>query len=300
MSPPNRPQLRVLLDNKLLDMRSAFEQQPDLVLEALVEDFPPVPAIEDILTRIRLAHCFRLSLQAGRRTTPYRLHTIVSECKSGRADKDSLEGKFFSHGGVRAVTALATAATDNKQVMNLLQRLPEIYLQPLVGLINRIEPHPDFVYMVDTLERKKPARLSKRRHIPEPRSRRRPRNPSGLGKPKPAVKDAESAIHGSPVASKTERRVSNIKGRKVPLDGPHPRSKAREVSGQSVTESYSPSLPCTDSTPAFDRRKVEDHPLLANDFTLGRGFPKADTNCGNLLAGSEFISVQGKSKRREC
>jgi hypothetical protein len=55
------------------------------------------------------------------------------------------------------VTALATATTNNKQVMNLLQRLPKIYLQPLVGFINRIEPHPDFAYMVDTLQRKKSA-----------------------------------------------------------------------------------------------------------------------------------------------
>ncbi|KAF4212695.1 hypothetical protein CNMCM8980_000788 [Aspergillus fumigatiaffinis] len=273
MSPLNRPQLRMLLDNKLLDMQSAFKQQPDLVLKALVEDFPPVPAIEDTLTQIQLTHCFQLSLQAGQQTTPYRLHTIVSEL---------------------------TAATDNKQVINLLQRLPKIYLQPLVGLINRIKPHPDFVYMVDTLERKKPARLSKRRHIPEPHSRRRPRNPSGLGNPKPAAKDAESAIHGSPLDSKTERGVSNIKGRKVSVNGPHPRSMAREVSGQSVTESYSPSLPCTDSTPAFNHRKVKDHLSLENDFTRRRGFPKDDTNRRNLLAGSEFISVQGKSKSREC
>jgi hypothetical protein len=299
MPSPNRPQLRVLLDDNLLDMRSAFEQRPDLVLEALVEDFPPVPAIEDILTRIRLAHCFRRSLQAGRRTTPYRLHTIVTECKSGKADKNSLEGKFFAHGGVRAVTALASAATDNKQVMNLLQRLPDIYLQPLVDLISRIEPHPDFVYMVDTLERKKPARLSKRRHIPEPRSRRRPRNPNGLGNPKPAVKDAEFAVHGS-LDSKHEKRDSKMKGHKIPLDGPHAGSMARDVSGQSVTESHSPSLPCTNSTPAFDRRKVEDHPPLANDFVLGRGFPKIDIDRGNLLAGSEFISVQGESKRPQC
>jgi hypothetical protein len=38
--------------------------------------------------------------------------------------------------------------------MTPLQRLPDIYLQPLVCLIDRIEPHPDFVYVVDTLERR--------------------------------------------------------------------------------------------------------------------------------------------------
>ncbi|KAH8695688.1 hypothetical protein BGW36DRAFT_298643 [Talaromyces proteolyticus] len=167
------PELKVICPNKLIDVDEALREDPNLVLEALIKAFLSLQVDEDTLTRIRLGDRFRRSLQAKRQTTPYRLHTIVAECKAGTVDDTSLEAKFFTHGGVRAVTALAAAATDDKQVVKQLKGLPEIQLQSFLMTVDVIKPHPDFLFIVETLDRKKPARLSKRKHIPEPRSRRR-------------------------------------------------------------------------------------------------------------------------------
>jgi hypothetical protein len=173
MSRKNLPKLMVLFENGAVDLEDALEKQPDLVLETLISAFLSLPVNEEILTRIRLGGWFRRSLQASRQTTPYRLQTVIAECKSGKADKGSMEARFFAHGGVRAVAALAAAAADEKQVMRLLKGLPEPQLQSILELIDTIEPHRDFLYIVETLDRRKPSKLSKRKYIPGPRSRRR-------------------------------------------------------------------------------------------------------------------------------
>jgi hypothetical protein len=173
MSRKNLPKLMVLFENGAVDLEDALKEKPDLVLETLISAFLLLPVSEEILTRIRLGEWFRRSLQASRQTTPYRLQTVIAECKSGKADKASLEARFFAHGGVRAVTALAAAAADEKQVMRFLKGLPEPQLQSILKLIDTIEPHRDFSYIVETLDRRKSSKLSKRKYIPGPRSRRR-------------------------------------------------------------------------------------------------------------------------------
>ncbi|KAF7172761.1 hypothetical protein CNMCM6106_006881 [Aspergillus hiratsukae] len=173
MSSKNLPKLMVLFENGAVGLEDALKKQPDLVLETLISAFLSLPVNEETLTRIRLGGWFRRSLQASRQTTPYRLQTVIAECKSGKADKASLEARFFAHGGVRAVAALAAAATDEKQVVRLLKGLPEPQLLSILKLIDTFEPHRDFLYIVETLDRRKPSKLSKRKYIPGPRSRRR-------------------------------------------------------------------------------------------------------------------------------
>jgi hypothetical protein len=167
------PKLKVACPNKLIDFDDASREDPNLVLEALINAFLSFEIDQHTLTRIQLGDCFRRSLQAKRQTTPYRLHTIVAECKSGTLDKASLEARFFAHGGVHAVTALAAAATDEKNVVRQLKSLPDSQLQSFLKTMDNISPHRDFLFIVEMMDRKKPARLSKRKRIPEPRSRRR-------------------------------------------------------------------------------------------------------------------------------
>ncbi|EEA22901.1 hypothetical protein TMatcc_001765 [Talaromyces marneffei ATCC 18224] len=167
------PALKVAGANKLADFHDASREDPKLFREALINALLAFEIDQHILTRIQLGDCFRRSLQAQRQTTPYRLHTIVAECKSGTLDEGSLEARFYAHGGVRAVTALAAAATDEKNVVKQLKGLPDSQLQSFFRTVDIISPHRDFLFIVETVDRKKPARLSKRKHLPEPRSRRR-------------------------------------------------------------------------------------------------------------------------------
>lgn len=57
--------------------------------------------------------------------------------------------------------------------MKMLKKLPELHLQALLDAIDTLEPHRDFIFIVETVDRKKPPRVSKRKHVPAPRSRRR-------------------------------------------------------------------------------------------------------------------------------
>lgn len=160
----------------------ALRQQHDSTLEALINALLLLPLSTHTLTRIQLGNSFRHSLQSSRVTTPYRLHTVISECKAGTVEKTCLEAKFFVHGGARAVSAFATAAADDKRIVGLLNGLPDTQLQAFLNSINTIPPHRDFLFMVETLDRRKPSRLSKRRCIPGPRHRpRRHRQAQTMG-----------------------------------------------------------------------------------------------------------------------
>ncbi|GJP88744.1 pectin degradation protein KdgF [Aspergillus niger] len=225
--------LKALLNDDVLEIEAALEKQPHLVIEALIEAFLLCPMDEGILARLQLGDCFRRSLQSSRQRTPYRLHTIVSECKSGRTDSHSLEGKFYNHGGIRAVAALATAATDNKQVVTLLKHLPERHLQALLRSIDDIEPHRDFIFIVETLSRRKPPRLSKRKSIPEPRSRRRYQWPNGANK-SPNTLDEQVPDHGRFTECSARNSLSRTGAAELrkPLDEhdvPCPRSTPHEI-----------------------------------------------------------------------
>lgn len=168
--------LKVLLGNGYLDIEDAVKREHDFVLETLISAFLLLPLSPHTLSRLQLGDCFRRSLQSSRQTTPYRLHTIVTECKAGSVDTSSLEAKFFEYGGVRTVTALAAAAADNKQIVSLLKGLSNAEFQAFLKSIDAIEPHRDFLFIIETLERKRPSRLSKRKHVPGPRPPRpRPR-----------------------------------------------------------------------------------------------------------------------------
>ncbi|OAF58985.2 hypothetical protein VC83_06144 [Pseudogymnoascus destructans] len=172
--PPTK--LKVLLGNGYLDIEDAAKREHDFVLETLISAFLLLPLSPNTLTRIQLGDCFRRSLQSSRQTTPYRLHTIVTECKAGSVDTSSLEAKFFEYEGVRTVTALAAAAADNKQTVSLLKGLSNAEFQAFLKSIDAIEPHRDLLFIIETLERKRPSRLSKRKHVPGPRPPRpRPR-----------------------------------------------------------------------------------------------------------------------------
>jgi hypothetical protein len=166
--------LKVLLGNEYLDIEDAVKQEHDFVLETLINAFLLLPLSPHTLTRLQLGNSFRRSLQSSRQTTPYRLHTIVTECKAGMVDRASLEGKFFEHGGVRTITALAAAAADNKQIVSLLKGLSNAEFQAFLKSVDAIKPHGDLLFIIETLERKRPSRLSKRKHVPGPRPARRP------------------------------------------------------------------------------------------------------------------------------
>lgn len=189
------PKLKVLLGNGYLDIADAVEREYNFVLETLIDAFLLFPLSPHTLTRLQLGDCFRRSLQSSRQTTPYRLHTIVTECKAGTFDKASLEAKFFGHGGVRTVTALAAAAADNKQIIRLLNGLSDAEFQAFLKSIDAIEPHRDFLFIIETLERKRASRLSKRKHVPGPRPprSRRPRHPHSVPRvlPKPLVANVQ-------------------------------------------------------------------------------------------------------------
>lgn len=194
------PKLKVLLENGYFDIEDAVEREHDIVLETLISAFLLLPLSQHTLTRLQLGDCFRRSLQSSRQTTPYRLHTIVTECKAGSVDTSSLEAKFFEYGGVRTVTALAAAAADNKQIVSLLKGLSNVEFQAFLKSIDAIEPHRDLLYIIETLERKKPSRLSKRKHVPGPRPPR----------PRPRPRDHNSHIPGSPSTVQPQRGGTSI------------------------------------------------------------------------------------------
>ena len=199
--PSNPPKLKVLLGSQSLNVEDASKQQRDLVLESLIRALLFLPLSIHTLTRIRLGDCFRRWLQSSRQTTPYRLHSIINECKTGMVDKASLEAKFFDHGGVRAVTALAAAAADDKQIVGLLNGLPHAEFQAFLKFIIAIEPHGDFLFIVETVDRKRPSKLPKRKHVPGPRPPRRSPNQSHMAGRIPQAVPTVSVKKGSYIRS---------------------------------------------------------------------------------------------------
>lgn len=212
------PKLKVLLRDGYVDIEDAVNQELSSVLETLINAFLLLPLDPHTLTRLQLGDYFRRSLQSSRQTTPYRLHTIVTECKAGLVDQDSLEAKFFEHGGVRTVTAFAAAAADNKKVVSMINDLSDTEFQAFLRSIDAIEPHRDLLFIIETLERKRPSRLSKRKHVPGPRPPRSSRTRGHYSQTPGSVPQAlerfqmvnSSPINTSPAISHSHRPSSTL------------------------------------------------------------------------------------------
>ena len=167
-----RPSLKVMIEGSFLDIRDACKRQPDLSRETLISALLLLPLEDQNIKRVQLGEAFRRSLQAGRQSTPYRLHSVISACKEGKMDGASLEAKFFGHGGARAVTALAVAAADNNDVMLQLEDLGNEELKAFLESIDAIDRHPDLLFMAEAMDRKRLSKTSKRTYLVRPRPSR--------------------------------------------------------------------------------------------------------------------------------
>lgn len=172
--------LKLQLNDALVDIEDACKTHASVVREAFVDILLLIGLDDNILQRIRLGEAFRRSLQTERRSTPYRLHSVISACKESAIDNNSLEAKFYRHGGTRAVTALAAAAVDGNDIMHELECLTDNECESLVNSINRIRWHPDLEFMAESMNRKRTAITSKKTQLVRPRpsrySKDKPRN----------------------------------------------------------------------------------------------------------------------------
>lgn len=164
-------QLRLSLDGSFLDIERVSRTQPDLVRECLISALLSLPLDEHNLRRIQLGEDFRRSLQAPRKSTPYRLHSVISACKTGRIDETSLEARVFRDGGVRAVTGLAAAAADNNEDMPQLEALVDEELRLFLKSIKVIKWHSDLLFLAEAVDRKRPI-MSKKTSLVRPRPSR--------------------------------------------------------------------------------------------------------------------------------
>ena len=130
------------------------------------------PLGEQIVKRVQLGEAFRRSLQAERQSSSYRLHSVISACKEEKIDGTSLEAKFFRHGSVHAVTALAAAAADDNNVMLQLEGLEDAELKAFLESMDTIRGHSDIQFMAEALDRKRPSITSKRTQLVRPRPSR--------------------------------------------------------------------------------------------------------------------------------
>jgi hypothetical protein len=166
------PRLRVVLEDSSLDIEDACKSQPHLVRETLISALLLLPVGEQAANRVQLGEAFRRSLQSERQSTPYRLHSVISACKEEKIDGASLEAKFFRHGGVHAVTALAAAAADDNKIMLQLEGLGDAELKCFLESIDTIKRHPDIQFMAEALDRKRPSITSKKTQLVRPRPSR--------------------------------------------------------------------------------------------------------------------------------
>ena len=172
MSAKHPPQLRVILNDSTFDIEEACTSHPYLVRETLLSALLLFPLNEQTINRIQLGEAFRHSLQTERQSTPYRLHSIISACKQDIIDGASLEAKFFRHGGVHAVTALAVAAADDNNIMLQLEDLRDVELKSFLESIAEIKRHPDVQFLAEALDRKRPSITSKKTQLVRPRPSR--------------------------------------------------------------------------------------------------------------------------------
>lgn len=128
-----------------------------------------LPLDEENIQRIQLGEAFRRALRAKRQSTPLRLHSIVSACKEGKIDEASLEARFFRHGGVRAVTALAAAGADDNNILSQLEGLGDEELGFFLKSIETIKWHPDLASMAEVTDRKWPSISTKKTSLVRPR-----------------------------------------------------------------------------------------------------------------------------------
>ena len=178
MSAKHSPRLRVILSDSTLDIEDAFKSEPHLARETLISALLLCPLGEQTVKRVQLGEAFRRSLQTERQATPYRLHSVISACKEDTIDATSLEAKFFRHGGVHAVTALAAAAADDNNIMLQLEGLGDAELKSFLGSIDAIRRHPDIQFMAEALDRKRPSITSKKTQLVRPRPSRSVKTPS--------------------------------------------------------------------------------------------------------------------------
>ncbi|KAH7175755.1 hypothetical protein EDB81DRAFT_874587 [Dactylonectria macrodidyma] len=143
------PALKVFIGDEWMTVEDASQTAPDVLREVLTDAFAFVSLTPHTVPRIQLGSRFRLSLQAERKQTPYRLQKIAEECQLGTVEKSSPEMKFFESGGIHALTALAAAGTDDKNVGLLLSKLPDAELRPVLRLVKSLKPHGDFQFMAE-------------------------------------------------------------------------------------------------------------------------------------------------------
>jgi hypothetical protein len=156
--------LQVIVNEyQTLNIAEAFQQYPHLALEALTDAFAFSALGPHSLTSIQLLSIFGCAIRTSRRRTPYRLQALYEECVLQTLRADSIEQQFYQIGGIRALTALCAAATDNKHTKKLLDNLDENEIRHFVKRINNIEPHKDLVFIIETLERGKSNRPSAKR-----------------------------------------------------------------------------------------------------------------------------------------
>ncbi|KAI5455717.1 hypothetical protein BGZ63DRAFT_318822, partial [Mariannaea sp. PMI_226] len=71
-----------------------------------------LPLDNSYFTLIHVARRFQESLVQSRRTTPSRLPTILTACRSGEVDESTPEAKFYKQGGSRAVDTFCAAVRE--------------------------------------------------------------------------------------------------------------------------------------------------------------------------------------------
>ncbi|KIV94126.1 hypothetical protein, variant [Exophiala mesophila] len=162
-------QLRLRLDDSFLDIEDACQTQPGVVRDSPLSALLLLPLDEENIQRIQLGEAFRHSLQAGRESTPCRLHSIISACKEGKIDDASLEARFFRHGGVRAVTALAAAGADDNNILSQPEGHGDEELGSFLKSIDTIKWHPDLEFMAEVTDRKRPSITTKETYLVRPR-----------------------------------------------------------------------------------------------------------------------------------
>jgi hypothetical protein len=195
------PKLQVLLENhpnQPLTLKEACKKEPLAVLESILASFVWLPVTQKTIRRIQLQHYFCCTLRSPRPTSPYGLGNVIQACKAGVHSEQTLEGKFWAHGGARAITALHAATSDNKKVATLLDSLEELELQSLFEIIDATEPHKDFCNIAAAAEadKKRPSHQGKRNTIFRPRPPRARWYAGGRSQPRSLQTSSEPSIEG--------------------------------------------------------------------------------------------------------
>ena len=154
----------------ILSWTSRMLVNPNLVSSATVS-YPPSFCFH--LTKKYSAHSTGrgfslLSTSWARINTMSRPFYYLS--KEGKIDDASLEAKFFRHGGVRAVTALAAAGADDNNILSQLEGLEDEELGFFLKCIDTIKWHPDLEFMAEVTDRKRPSITTKKTYLVRPRA----------------------------------------------------------------------------------------------------------------------------------